>query len=417
MSFERAQRYAAMGSLLPNVSGAASRSYGESSSESSFGPSETVTKGTARSLTIGWLLYDFGGRSAQIQSATELVIAAAAGQDATLQNAFATVAENYFSVVTNQALAKVADASIANARNMLSMAAVREKVGAATQADSEFARLGVAQATLFASRVNEQLQLSKGDLATALHLDPDTQITLASASAGQDFAANYFARGTSEKISALIRNVESHPQIRAAAARANSAKAQVAVAGSEHMPKLTMVGNYYVNGRPGSSVSSSPSTESFVGASLAIPLFDGFTALNRLKAARAQHERSVAQLEDTRGQVKGAIWKAHQTSVLSTQSLHAARVSVDSANAARNQAQSRYRDGAGDISEWLRAEKSYFDARIEVIRAESEIRLARLRLAVTLGHLGSWAFEQSRLGDRNSVVAHKQPTIKQVGKK
>lgn len=412
LSAERAQRHATMGSLLPNVSAAASRSHSENASESTFGPSETVAKGTARSLTVGWLLYDFGGRSAQIESATELVIAAAAGQDLMLQNAFATVTETYFSVITNKALARVAEASIANARQMLSAVALREKLGAATNADREYARLGVAQATLVASRIDEQLQLSKGDLASALHLDPDTPITLASASAEQDFATEYFTRGTSEKISALIRNVESHPQIRAATARANSAKAQIAIAGSEHMPKVTMVGNYYVNGRPGSSVSSTPSTEKFLGVSLAVPIFDGFTTLNRLKAARAQHERSVAQLEDTRGQVKSAIWKAHQSSILSAKSLNAAQASVSSANAARKQAQIRYRDGAGDISEWLRAEKSYFDAQIDVIRAQSEIRQARLRLVVALGHLGSWAFEQSPQTGRNNVQVRKQAPIK-----
>jgi outer membrane protein len=354
------------------------------------------------------LLYDFGGRSAQIESATELVVAAAAGQDAMLQNAFATVVETYFAVATNTVLAGVAQVAIENAQRILAAALVREKLGAATKADSEYARLGVAQATLAASRIDEQLQLSKGDLATALHLEPDTRITLASGSADQELQTEYFNGRTADKISALIRNIESHPQIRAATARANSAKAQVAAAGSEHMPKLTMAGNYYLNGRPGSSVTSTPSTEKFVGLSLAVPMFDGFSTLNRIKAAQSQHQRSLAQLADTRGQVKSAIWRAHQSSVLSVKSLKAGEASVRSANAAKNQARTRYQDGAGDIADWLRAEKSYFEARVDVIRAQSEIRLARLRLIVALGDLGSWAFEQSSTGDRADFLVRKQ---------
>lgn len=408
---EGSQRFAVMGSLLPSVSAAATRAQNETVAASFFGTaSSSISKGTARSITVGWLLYDFGGRSAQIEAATETVIAAVAGQDITLQNAFASAAENYFAVVTNKALGEVAQAAIVNAQRMVAAAKSREKLGAATPADRQYAQVGLAQAELFASRVNEQLQLSKGDLATALNLDPDTPIALASASADRELASEYFTSRTSQRIGELIKNVEAHPQIRAATARANASNAQIKIASSEHMPKLSMVGNYFVNGRPGSSVTSSPSTEKFVGLSLAIPMFDGFATYNRANASQARHERNLAQLEDMRGQVKSAIWKAHQSSLMSVKSLKAAEAVVTSASAAKNQAQTRYQNGAGDIMEWLRVEKTYFDARIDVIKAQADIRTARLRLVVALGHLGSWTFEQSPQDERIDMLVRKRST-------
>jgi len=285
LSAERSQRFVAMGALLPSISGAVTRGYNENLTASFFGPSVSETKGTARSLTVNWLLYDFGGRSAQIESATETVIAAIAGQDIVLQTTFATVAETYFAVVTNTALVEVAQSGISNAQRVVAAARLRENLGASTPADRQNAQVGLAQAELFASRVNEQLQLSRGDLAAALYLDPDTPITLASASADRDLASGFYANRTSQNINKLIRDVEAHPQIRAATARANSSNAQITAAASEHLPKLTMVGNYFVNGRPGTSVSSTPSTEKFVGLSVAVPMFDGFTTYNRARAA------------------------------------------------------------------------------------------------------------------------------------
>jgi outer membrane protein len=395
VDLERSQRRIAMAPLFPSISGTVTHARNETRTQSLFGQSINETQGHAGSLTLSWLLYDFGGRSAQITTASQLVIAAIASQDIVLQNAFVAVAEAYFSVATLTALSRIADNAIANSKRLVEAAAVRERMGAATPADRQYAKVSQAQAELFASRINEQLQLSRGDLATALKLAPDTRLTLSNDTADRAFASSYYSSRTNDHIGALIERVESHPQIREAAARAASSQAQIVAARSELWPKISLSANYYLNGRPGASVSSTRSNETYIGISLNYPIFDGFAGHHRVKAASAQHERNLAALDDARAQVKNTIWKAHQSSILSVDSHRSAQAVVESALAARAQAQIRYNNGANDITEWLRAEQTYFDARIEVIRAESNIRLARMRLMLALGDIGAWTFDMS----------------------
>lgn len=393
VSLERAQRAGAMAAFFPNVSGSVARARNISRTDTLFGPSVTDTKGRASSIIVSWLLYDFGGREAQISAATELVIAAIASHDMMLQNTFTTVADAYFTVVTNTSISAVANAAVKNARRLLEAAALRERLGAATSADREFARVGLAQAELFVSRTNEQLQLARGDLASLLNLNPDARLSLSSAFADRELTSAYFASNVGDRISSLLRTIEAHPQMRAATARAAASQAQIISARAEYLPKLSMAANYFVNGRPGASVASSRSAETYIGLSLNYPIFDGLATYHRVRAARAQHERNLAELEDTRNSVKNAIWKAHQSSMMSVQSYKAAQAVVASADAAKRQARQRYENGAGDITEWLRAEKTDIDSRIEVIRALAEIRIGRLRLMLSLGSLGPWVFD------------------------
>jgi len=95
---------------------------------------------------------------------------------------------------------------------------------------------------------------------------------------------------------------------------------------------------------------------------------------------------------------------------MSTTSLKAAEAVVSSALVAKNEARNRYQNGAGDITEWLRVEKTYFEARVEVIRAQAEVRNARLRLVVALGDLGSWTFEPSPQNERIDLLVRKRST-------
>jgi outer membrane protein len=189
VNVERHQRFVALGSLLPSASATISNAQTYNNSRSLFGRSVTETKGSSSSMSFNWLLYDFGGRAAQIEAATELVIAASAGQDIALQNAFASVVDAYFQMLTSESMAEVARASIANSERAVAAAKVRSELGAATAADLQFARVGLAQAELVAARINEQLELSKGDLAASLHLDPGMPIKLASKAAERELGA------------------------------------------------------------------------------------------------------------------------------------------------------------------------------------------------------------------------------------
>ncbi|MFC6950327.1 TolC family protein [Paraburkholderia dipogonis] len=56
------------------------------------------------SVSLSWVLYDFGGRQAALANATALLVAAEASQQAALETAFATVAKHYYAAQATQGL-------------------------------------------------------------------------------------------------------------------------------------------------------------------------------------------------------------------------------------------------------------------------------------------------------------------------
>lgn len=54
------------------------------------------------SLQLSWVLFDFGRRSAALRNAQQLLLAANASQDATLQNTFALAAQAYYDALAAQ---------------------------------------------------------------------------------------------------------------------------------------------------------------------------------------------------------------------------------------------------------------------------------------------------------------------------
>jgi len=104
------------------------------------------------SASMSWVLFDFGGRDAGLRNATELLAAALADHDATLQAVFATVAKDY---CTAQAAQGVMEASVEiehGAKESFEAASARVNRGVAPISDALQAQTALAQATFNRAR-------------------------------------------------------------------------------------------------------------------------------------------------------------------------------------------------------------------------------------------------------------------------
>src|SRR3984957_4135532 len=84
---------------LPTLDGSVKYTYQHNDTQVSNNPqlqSSYAKPVNEESLALGWVLYDFGARSASLKSSQELLLAAQANQNATLQSIFASTAKAYF---------------------------------------------------------------------------------------------------------------------------------------------------------------------------------------------------------------------------------------------------------------------------------------------------------------------------------
>ncbi|ACB67600.1 MULTISPECIES: TolC family protein [Burkholderia] len=346
------------------------------------------THGVGRTMnaSLNWRLLDFGGRAANRAAAQQLLTAALAGHDASMQKAVVDVIGSYFDVQNAQAARIARTESAELAESTLRASRQRLVRGVASRADVLQAEAAWAKAILAARRADGDVARARAELVFAAGLPAGTRIEVESAIVP-------VASDAERQLSDWLRTAEeAHPEIRAARAKWKAAEAKVTTTRSEGMPTVDLSGTLSRNGYPNQGLQSVRATQTSIGLTLTIPFFDGFSRTYRIRGAQAQAELAQAQLLDTQQQILRDVLKAHADAETTADSLDASARLLAAAEAALTSARNRYAFGAGDILELLSAQAALADARQERVRTLAEWEAARLRLFASAGVIGRWAF-------------------------
>ncbi len=334
------------------------------------------TRDTA-AITLSWLLYDFGQRSANVENAQQLLSAAAATQDATIQTLFLSALQAYYSAQATQAAVNSALQAERSARESYQAAEARYSVGVATPADRLQAQTALSQATLNRIRAEGDARNALGTLANALGFDAQQRIVLAELPelpAGISFQ---------KEVDALIADaVARRPDLRAAEAQLKAAQASIDLARAQGRPTISLgVGPTWQE-----SAGVTQQGASF-GLTLNVPIFSGFDTTYRVRSASAQADVRAAQRDRIRSQVALDVWKAYQSLTTATQSLQTTADLVASAEQSERVALGRYKAGVGTILDVLSAQSALASARLQRIQAQLDWNVYRATLAQSVGAL------------------------------
>lgn len=346
------------------------------------------------SLTLGWVLYDFGNREATIEGARQLFLAAQANLDEDLQQVFMQAAQDYYAA---QAIHSILAAAIdveSNAKLSQDAAQVRVEKGIAPISDQLQAQTAYAQAVLNRVKSEGELRIRLGTLAIDMGLDPDTPIVLTdawdNANPGPEFI---------QSARALVEQAKlTHPSIVAAEHQLSAAAANERIARAQAYPSIRLISKSVWGDQPtipGLGVNPVPAADrdSYIGVQVQVPLFDGFARHYQIEQAKAQVEIQRSALDDVEQQVARDVWVSYQTLKSDTDNLVNVESVLVSAQGALKASEQRYLGGAGTILELLAVQSALANARQQRIQALSEWRTARLQLAGSLGKLGLWAID------------------------
>ncbi|CAB3753578.1 TolC family protein [Paraburkholderia solisilvae] len=349
----------------------------------------STQQGNARygSLDLNWVLFDFGQRSAALDNADQLLNAAYATYDATLQAAFVDAAQAYYDVTTASASVIAARVSEESACKILEAAAARHAAGAGTLADELQARTACTKATL--SRVTDEgkLKTVEGSLAILMGLAADTPVMLAPdvPPVEPEFL---------EAVSGLIEQAKlDHPKVRAARAKLEAARAGVDSAWAQGLPTISLTGNLSINNPADQPAVNTSMRERVIGVQISIPLFEGFARGYRVADARAQVDAARADLAASEQDVSRDVWASYQALATATENVDESRSLVAISQESLKVSRGRYQAGAGTIIELLDAQAAAADAQQQEITSLSAWRSARLKLTASLGQLGLWSIK------------------------
>lgn len=334
--------------------------------------------GLSNSIVASYLLYDFGGRNANLESARQLLAAASATQNTVIQNILLTAVQAYYQVQAGQAALEALRETERAAEESFKAADARYRAGVATPADKLQAQTALAQATLNRITAEGDLNTAYGALANIMGLPANQKLTLTPASPvpeNPDIA---------QDIDALIEQARTRrPDLIASEAQLRSAEADIEINKAAAKPNVSVfTGNTL---QDGSNLTSN--NNSAVGISVQIPIFNGFANTYQIRSAEAIADLRASQRDTLRLQISLDVWRAYHTLRTAAQSITAARALVDSAEQAYRVAFGRYKAGVGNILDVLNAQSALATAMQQSVQAALNWKVARATLAQSMGTL------------------------------
>lgn len=341
------------------------------------------------SLNLSYLLLDFGGRSGNIGTARNELIAANFTHNATLQAVVLQIQAAYFQYVANKALLEAQRTTEREAGTNLSAAEERHRVGVATIADVLQARTAASQAALAAQATEGDLQTSRGALALSLGLPANLPYDVDSA-AGQVPVAVL-----ADSVDTLIaRAVEARPDLAAAQAEFQASRAQISVARANRLPSIVLNGT---GGRTYTSTLPQGGNNYTVSLGLRIPLFAGFSRVYDLSRAVALADAAAARADALGQQVVFEVFRSYHALQTAARRVRTTEDLIASAEQSSEVALGRYRAGVGSVLDLLAAQTALADARAQQVLARLEWNTSLALLAHDTGLLDARGGNSLRL--------------------
>jgi outer membrane protein len=341
------------------------------------------TRSTDVGLTLSWVLYDFGLRAANLEHSRQLLNAAIASRNETLQTVFLDTVRVYYDAQTRLTLLQADRETERIAHESFVIAQAKFKAGAATLADKLQAKTAYSQAVLERMQAQSDLDKAMGALAVEMGLAPDASLHLPSVDDDGVHQDDY--RKTVDTL--VGEAMHTNPAILAAQAKLAAARAEARSARSQNLPRLSLLASIDRSDTPITEVTSRQVINNrSIGLQLTIPIVD-VGSHYQVSKADAEVDARKADLAQARRTVSLDVWKNYEefTSGLSTLKtandlLHSARQSVKVAFG-------RYKAGVGSLLELLRAQSDLTNAERQRVLALTQWKTGQFKLAASLGQL------------------------------
>ncbi len=331
------------------------------------------------SVTLSYLLFDFGGRSGRIEGARQQLLAAGFTHNAAIQDVVLQIQVAYFQYLANRSLLGAQRTTLAEAQANLAAAEERRRVGLGTIADVLQARTAASQSQLDLQATEGNLQTARGALALALGLPANLRYDLDSTAGEVPVGA--LADSVDALIAAALRG---RPDLAAARSQAEAARTGIGETRADLLPSLNLSAT---GARTYATTIPNGANSYNLSLGLAIPFFSGFSRQYDLRAAEYRAEAALARSETIRQQVVFQVFSAYYALQTAARRVATAEDLLASAQQSSEVALARYKAGVGTVLDLLAAQSALAGARAQRVDARLAWSVSLAQLAHDAGVL------------------------------
>ena len=374
---DSASIFAASALLLPNVTLPLPLTFDRGASDASN--ASGVTRTFSPSLSLTWVLFDFGARASGVEAARWQAMASQLGYNRALQTVVNSVELAYYGLLGARQLQAALQLSVEATRASFEVAQARRRAGLATAGETALAEAAWAEARLQFVRARTTALSAEGSLATAVGLPVNTALNV---SEDDSAPSAGMALSLIPRIDELLVTARtSRADLVALNAQILQGNAQLAAAQAQGRPTLFLTANA---GRRWQSDIDSRSSQQ-MALTLSIPVFDGGLVRAQTQAALARVQLLTAQRDQQHQSVELEVWQSFHSADSAEVVIDSAQALLRSATEAESAARERYQAGVGSLLELLLAQSAAAQARVSVVQARYDARLAIARLGYAVG--------------------------------
>jgi len=373
---------------------------GAEGSNSSFGfnvHNSGNLAGSAETVSLAWLLFDFGGRKNIVGSARKLADVSNIAFTRAHQQVIYAVSVAYYAYETAIERHRTALQAFANAKEVEGAVDARYKNGEGTVVETAQARDMTARAQLSVVNTQGAEEQAYALLLAAMGISPLTVIRIAPVEHRQLSSEDL---GPADE---MVRDALSRrPDVLEAYNTVQASQANVKAAQAQNHPKIFLAGTgAYVSGQLGLTaipgIGEQLPTLNIAGnqwngtvlLGVSIPIFDAHRRANAIQQAKNDEDKATATLNEVRLNAIREIVSAQISLRTSVAATEAAAVARDSAQASYDAALGSYKQGVGTVTAAVEAETHLFEARLAEGDSYTSALSAAATLAYATGQLGS----------------------------
>jgi len=326
------------------------------------------------SISLSYLLYD-PGRSARASGAEAQLLAANFRHNAALQDVSLNVAESYYAFAAARSLQSLSRETLAQRDNHVALAGARYKSGQTAKSDVLKANTEKAEAEFGAVKADAAVSIARSQLAAAMGLRVSERLEIV------DPPKTVSEQDIVVTESILDQLATTRPELRAALAQVQSQRAQVDATQAGYWPTISAGAEAGITSRD-----FPPDQDEWsVGVGISLPLFTGFDRGYKVRQAKADLDKTVADAETQLRGVELEVWTAYARVIEARQGMAAAARLVESAEESARVAEGEYKSGAGSIIGLIDAQTSRASARARLVQTRLDWYTARARLDRAIG--------------------------------
>ena len=330
-------------------------------------------------IVASYLLYDFGSRDANFENANQLLRAASATQNATVQTVLLASVNAFYQVHASRAILNASIETERLSQESFKSAEAKYIAGVATPADKLQAQTSFANATLTKLRNEGTLKVAYGNLANVMGAPANINFQIA------DSKLDDIPELIDQDIDALIEQARlQRPDLLASEAQLKASLAKIEAVKADAKPKVRIdASNQYDENLLG-QISQNTSQ---LGVFLSIPLFEGYKPTYLIRSAEATAELNASKRDQLKLQVSLDVWTAYQNLKTANETITASNVLLLSAEESSRVSLGRYKEGVGNIIDTLNAQNALANAKQQKIQSVLNWNIARTTLAQSIGVL------------------------------